>query len=329
MRAALALAGTRDRDAVPVLIDSITELPGDQSAVAEEYLSRLAGDAAPQGNSGSAAEARKKRGEAWAKWWKDNGDKVRLVSLTETPQVERLLGYTLVVSPNQSRIAEVDKSGKTRWEITNLSNPWDAQVLSKNRLLVLEQGTRRITERTLRGDILWEQAFPNNIWPVGCQRLSNGNTLLISSNRLVEVRRDGKEAFAFDRPHGDIMQARKLKDGTVIFVTSSSSVHRIDATGKEVKTWRITHPTNQGIHILPNGNVVFPQQYNNRVYEYNPDGQQVWTATAINPVAVHRLPNGNTLISSYSPYQLTEVDRSGKEIWKVNTQVQGLRVSRR
>jgi len=106
-------------------------------------------------------------------------------------------------------------------------------------------------------------------------------------------------------------------------------VHRIDATGKEVKQWRIQHPTNQGIHILPNGNVVFPQQYNNRVYEYNPDGQQVWTATAVNPVAVQRLPNGNTLISSYSPYQLTEVDRAGKEVWKVNTQVQGLRVYRR
>ncbi|HKB38651.1 MAG TPA: HEAT repeat domain-containing protein, partial [Gemmataceae bacterium] len=151
MRASLGLAGIRDRDAVPVLIETIADLPSEQSGPAEEYLSRLAGDAAPQGNSGGDADARKKRSEAWAKWWKDNGEKVRLVSLTETPQVERHLGYTLLVSPNQSRIAEVDKSGKTRWEMTNLSNPWDAQILANNRVLVLEQGTRRITERTLRG----------------------------------------------------------------------------------------------------------------------------------------------------------------------------------
>ncbi len=329
LKAAIALAGARQRDAVPVLIDLLAELPADQAFQAEDYLARVAGDGTPAGELGTDDAARKKRSEAWAQWWKDKGDKVRLLAAHELPREERLLGYTMLISPNQSRVAEIDKAGKVRWEIVNVSNVWDAQMLSRNRVLLLESGMRRLTERNLRGDVLWTQAIPGGIWPTGAQRMPNGNTFLTSNNRLTEVSRDGKEVWSHNRPQGDILAGRKFKDGQVTYVTSNSTVHKLDATGRETKTWRIQNPTNQGIHILPNGNVLFPQQHNGRVCEYDSNGKQVWTATVPNPVSAQRLPNGNTLIASNPPRLVTEVDRSGKEVWKQTTQIQPMRAYRR
>jgi hypothetical protein len=139
--------------------------------------------------------------------------------------------------------------------------------------------------------------------------------------------RAGKEVFSYNRPQGDIYQARKLRDGQVIFVTSNATVHRIDEKGSEIRSWRYSHPSYQGIHILPNGNVVFPQ--NNQVLEYNTNGQQVWNVMSNQPMCVHRLPNVNTLIGNGAPFQLIEVDRNGKEVWKVTAPIQPLRVYRR
>lgn len=330
LQTALALAGLREREAVPVLIGLIGELPSEQSAPAEEFLARLAGDDTPPGDAGTDAAAREKRRDAWAKWWKEKGDKVRMLARNEVPRRQHLLGLTLLISPNNHRIVEVGQDGKVRWEILNVSQVWDVQVLGKNRLLVLESGVRRITERTMRGDVLWQQQIPNNIWPTGVRRLRNGNTFLIGGNALVEITRTGREVQRINRPQGDILAARKFKNGQIIYVTSSGFVQRIDARGKEVKSWNMpANPTNQGIHILDNGNIVYPQQHGNRVYECDTNGKQVWTAAAQQPAAVWRLPNGHTLISSAWPNQVIEVDRAGKEVWKTTAAVQALRVYRR
>jgi HEAT repeat protein len=325
LRAALSLASMQDRTAVPVLIASLTAVPEEQATDAEEYLTRVAGDQVPTLDPAS----REKRRDTWAAWWKERGEKVRLLALREIPQTERLLGYTVLVSPNQSRVVEIDRAGKVRWEIQNLSNVWDAHFLSRNRLLLLESGARKLTERTLRGDVLWQQTIPPTIWPTACQRLRNGNTFLVSGNRMVELTRAGKEVNVVTWPMGNILYARKFKDGQTIFVTQNNSVHRLDAQGKQIKSWAVQQPTNQGIHILPNGNVLYPQQYTNRVFEYDPNGKQVWTATVPRPVSVQRLPNGNTLVASYSPYQVVELNRAGKEVWKATIPIQALRAYRR
>ncbi len=329
LKAAIALAGARDKEAIPFLIKALGEVPADQAALADEFLARLAGDDAPAGPLGADAAAREKRRDAWTAWWKDRGSKVQLASLLSRPAQERYLGYTLVISPNHSKIVELGMDGKVRWEINGLSNVWDAQFISRSRLLILESGARKVTERTTRGDVLWEMSL-NNMYPTGMQRMPNGNMLFVASNRLVEMTRAGREVYSFNRPQGDILHARKMKDGQVIYVTSSATVHRIDEKGTEIKTWRVNNPTNQGCHILNNGNVVFPQQHANRVFEYDMNGQQVWTATATQPTSVMRLANGNTLIgSSSSPFQAVEVDRAGKEVWKMTTPIQPLRIYRR
>jgi HEAT repeat protein len=328
LKTAIALANARDKDAVPFIIALQPDLPAEQASMSEEFLSRLAGDDAPAGQLGGDAEARKKRAESWTAWWKDKGSKTTLASLLARPAQERYLGFTMVISPNHSKIVEMGMDGKVRWELNGLSNVWDAQFITRNRLLVLESGARKVTERTIRGDVLWEMSL-NGMYPTGMQRLTNGNMLFVSSNRMVEMTRAGREVFSFNRPNSDILHARKMKDGQIIYVTSSATVHRIDEKGNETKTWRVNNPTNQGCHVLPNGNIVFPQQYSNRVYEYDMNGQQVWTAVTTQPTAVYRLPNGHTLVGSINTNQLVELDRAGKEVWKVSATIQPHRVYRR
>lgn len=331
-RAAIALAGANDRATVPALIEMLLIAQPEQLALIEDFLSRVAGEDAPANIEGTDAEARKKRRDQWATWWKDNGEKASLTAALSRPSIERQLGYTILVGPNNHKVMEVGRDGKMRWEINGLNNVWDAQIVGKNRVMVLETNSRRVTERNFRGDILWEQSYAQlNIFPLALQRMDNGNVLLIANNMLVEMNRAGKEVFRFQRPNGDLLHARRLRDGSIVYVTSSSTGHKIDGKGgREIKNWRLTNPTNQGIHILPNGNAIYPQQHANRVYETDTNGQQVWTATVMQPMAVHRLPNGNTLVASAQhPFTISEMNRAGKEVGKITSNMQVYRITRR
>jgi HEAT repeat protein len=71
LRVAIALAQLGEADAVPVLIELVSELPAPQNQVAEEYLKQLAGEWAPAGAAAGTDEvARRIRRDAWAAWWK-------------------------------------------------------------------------------------------------------------------------------------------------------------------------------------------------------------------------------------------------------------------
>jgi HEAT repeat protein len=70
LRVALSLARKHDVDAIPVLIDLLSELAPPHRHQAEEFLSNLAGEWAvvtPQGNDETARQLRR---ELWTAWWK-------------------------------------------------------------------------------------------------------------------------------------------------------------------------------------------------------------------------------------------------------------------
>jgi HEAT repeat protein len=71
LRAALGLAGHNNADAVPVLIDLLTDASADRRKEAEGFLKQLAGEwalATPQGNDEVAARLRR---DAWLTWWRN------------------------------------------------------------------------------------------------------------------------------------------------------------------------------------------------------------------------------------------------------------------
>jgi HEAT repeat protein len=329
LKAAFGLAGLRDKAAVPVLISLVREADAEHAAAVEDYLARLASDRGPAGlPQGFDDDARQKRSEGWAQWWTANGDKVGLPERQSLAGVPHYLGYTLLTLQQQQAVIELGTDGKERWRIGGIMNPMDARVLPGGRLLIAEMGAQRVTERGMKGEILWEKRVPT--WPVSCDRLANGNTLIATQQQVLEVDRSGHEVFTYNRMLGDIMSAHKTRDGYYVLVSSQGMIVRVDHTGKEVKTVRVQGVSNYGNELLPNGNVLIPLAWQNKVTEYDPDGKVVWEATAPRPMAVCRLPNGHTLVAPQQlPAKMYELDRNGKQVAETSLPSYATRIRRR
>jgi HEAT repeat protein len=314
LRVALALATARAKEAVPVLIDLLGELPTQKGTQAELFLRGVAGDAAPNLYLGADDESRKKVKEAWQSWWKANA---ATVVLGRPSTAVRLLGYTLIVSTDWNRLLEVGLDGKIRWQLDGLQYPRDAQVLPGDRILVAEQGIQRVAEWNLKREVLWQKQL--NGPPVSVQRQPNGNTFIAMSNGLIEVDRSGKEVFTYQRPNYDIMSGHKGPDGQMAIVTNNGMVVRFDSRGKETKSFSIGGQAPWSVEVLSNGNVLVPHPGYNRVVEYNADGKIVWEAAVQNPFSATRLPNGNTVVGSYNQRKVVELNRGGRVVWEYTT----------
>ncbi len=332
LKTALALAGIQERDAVPVLIDLLGELPAGRSEPAEEYLRRLALDRPPSDlPSGDDESNRKKRQDAWAAWWKANGERVALVDRYPPAGIEHPHGYTLLVLTNNNQIIELDKDHKTRWTMNGLVSPRDAQVIGADRILVAEYNAQRVTERNRKGDVLWRKQLPG-LNPLSVQRLPNGHTFITCPNKLLEVDRGGHEVFAINRPGNDVVMARKMRDGEIVLVSTQRQCIRLDATGKQLKNFPLQQMVWQhnGVDILPNGHVLVPHQPINRVVEYDADGKSVFEATVLQPLSACRLPRGRVLIAPQQfPSKIIEADSTGKQVGEFSTPNIVYRIRRR
>lgn len=318
-KVALALAGTGQRDAVPALIAVLSELSSTEAEPAEEYLQRLAGDKPPASlPSGDDNATRKKRQQAWAAWWKANGEKIALVDRYPPEGVERYLGHILLAIANTGEVLELDRDRKERWKLTGLANPRDVQVTGNDRILVAEWSGQRVTERNRKGDIIWQKQT-NGANPVSAQRLRNGHTFIACQNKLMEVDRAGNEVFTINRPNHDVVMARRMRDGQIILVSSQRQVIRMDTTGKQLKSFPHQSPWQTGVDILPNGHVIIPAAWFNKLTEYDAEGKTVVDLNVNQPWAATRMKNGNLLMAPQQwPSELVELDSSGKQLSKMN-----------
>lgn len=318
LRVGLARAAQGDREALAVLIALLGELSPAQAWPVEELLRRLAGEHGPNLPLGHDEPSRQACRAAWAKWWQARGPQVDLAALG-VPR--RPAGYTLVVFPEAGKVAELGLDGRLRWQIDGIRYPYDAQALPGDRVLIAEYHGRRVTERNFKGEILWERALHAASLPIACQRLTNGNTFIVSRNLLLEVDRDGKEVLTLSRPGHDILAATKLRTGEILLATSAGTCLRLDAAGQEVKSF-VLGPLFQGhgtLEVLPNGRILVPQTGANKVVEFDAEGTLVWEAAVPQPVSAVRLPNGNTLVASQVTQQVLELDRAGRVVWEHRT----------
>lgn len=324
LKVALALANVREKDAIPVLIALLSELPRERGWPAEEALLRLAGDEAPNAPLGDTQVSRDRCRKAWEEWWRGHAATADLANLANGPPQ---LGYTIVVLLDTGKVLEVDKDGKSRWHIDGLEFPLDLQYLRTNRVLVAENHGNRVTERDLQGKVLWEKAIES---PLMAQRLPSGNTFIATPNRMLEVTPDGKEVFSYTPRGGGtdrIMKAQKLRNGEIGGVLSGPPRYvQMDTNGKEIRSFPVNLHTSGGrIEVLPNGNVLVPENALNRLVEYDADGKSMWEAAVQEPIAAVRLPNGNTLVTSMSQTRAIELNPQGKEVWHYQA---GTRVNR-
>jgi HEAT repeat protein len=326
LRAGFALAVTGDKEALPVLIDVLADLPPAQTVSARDLLSRLAEEKSPALPPGTDEASRRKYRDAWAAWWGENGDKTDLARVNG---LAPMLGYTMIIMLDLNKVMELDADNKPRWQIDDLNFPLDAQLLPGERVLVTENYGNRITERNLKGDVLWE--FKVDM-PLMAQRLPNGHTFIGSRGQLLEIDRDGKEVFSHARPNGEqFMRAQKLANGDIAFVTAGHRFVRMDTSGKELVSFPVDIQTYGGrIEVLPNGRVLVPQYSGNKVAEHDPAGRVQWEANFDDqPIAAVRLANGSTMVTCLQKQRAVELDRAGKVIWEFKGETRVTRAWRR
>jgi hypothetical protein len=319
LRVALNLAGAGEKDTVPVLIALLTELPEGAAEQAEEYLRGVAGDDAPEPSAGGDEAERRKCSRAWEAWWHDHGGHVEL---TGPNAAVPLRGYTLIIemynpTRRSGRVFEVDRAGKVRWSLEGLQYPVDAQVLPGDHVLITEQNLQRVSERDLKGKVIWERSVPNL---VRAERLPNGQLMIVARNQLQVTDRSGKEVFTHTRPGYDLMHAQRLRDGQFALLTSNWEYLRLDATGKLRKAVQVP-PGNltgmaRGVELLPNDRLLVAEFQGNKVVEQDLTGKVLWEAAVPGAVAVSRLPNGHTLVAANNPQRVCEVDQRGKVVWE-------------
>lgn len=315
-RVARTLAYARQADAIPILIDTIPDLPLNAAWQVEDFLLQLAANSPPpSAPMGIDKDTRGKCKDAWQAWWKKHEAKIDLAKLEDTP---KLLGRTLIVLLDQGRVLELGPDNMPRFEIKNIVFPLDAQLIDDNRVLVAEYHANRVSERNMRGEVLWQRAV---VSPLVAQRLPNGNTFVATPHLLLEYDKDNQEVLnvALSTDNQFIMKAMKLANGEIACMVADGRVVRYSPRGAELHSFAITlgmRLFGGRVHMLPTGRVLVPHNAEGKVIEYDSKGKIVWEIPFEQPIAAHRLPNGNTLITSMNPQiGAVEVDRAGTHLW--------------
>lgn len=322
---ALEMTGQGRREAVPVLIRAFATLPRGKLWQVEDVLYHLAGDQAPTVALGETVGSRAAFVKAWLAWWEQHGKDVDLASLGRQAFLDR----TLIVLLDDGVVMELDGEDEPRFKIEKVGFPLDAQMLSGDRVLLAEHGASRVTERARDGTILWQKDVAS---PLVAKRMPNGRTFIATREALFEVDREGRETFRYARPDNDtFMRANRLPTGELLFITHRQQrLTWLDAQGKQLASFPANVHTSGGrIDVQPNGNVLIPQMYNNRVAEYDRQGKAVRDFRVEQPISAVRLDNGHTLVTSMSQMRAIEFDLTGKEVWEFKHSTRVTRALRR
>jgi PQQ-like domain len=318
LRAAVALVCAADRAAVPVLIELLAEGPADQIWQAEEVLGTMAGGTAPPPEAAEELAVRQRLRDSWRTWYKTHGANL---PLPLQPIPLPLLGFTTITgfSPppdrTRSRVLEVDRHGKVRWQFT-CTYPIDVRVSPTNRVLVSEGEAFRVTERDFKGNIHWQANTPD--MPYNFQRLPNGNTFVNSRNHLLEYDPAGK--LLFDRTTlEELVGGRKLADNQMVYLTGKGECVRLDASGKEIKRFPSGHNRDCGgvLDLTSRGTLLVSQCSKSMAEEFDLNGKSLWrTPGPVAPGLITRVRNSHFMVALFGQSAVVELDRTGKTVWR-------------
>jgi hypothetical protein len=335
LQAAQGLVHAQDKTAVPVLVGLLER---DQDRLlhgpAEEVLRRLARDDAPaiSVSADSATERRKAR-DAWAAWWRDHGKDADLARLSWDAGQR---GLTVVCEfdgslNNRGKAYEFGRDLQPRWVIDELQGPMDVHVVPGGKVLVVEATGQRVSERDLKGKILWQVEVSGQ--PVACQRLDDGHTLIATQSNLIEIDGDQDEVYNHNREDdGLITSAHKAPNGHIVYITDLGWVVEFDPhrDGRVVYRFNVGDPGGPcGVEWLPNGRYLVALSGPGKVMEVDRSGKPVWSMKVAGAHQALRLPSGRLLVVSMSAKRVAEMDRTGKVFWEKKTRGRPWRVHRR
>ena len=313
-----ALVEHGDRTVMPGLIGLLTQLSLDEAGEVEDFLSVLAGDKSPKAALTAEPMVRTRARDAWLQWWKESGAQVDLARLEPSKSYSNhfLIIENYNPTGRSGSVGEYNRAGKEIWRLQNLMFPTDAQMLPGQRLLVAEQNLNRVSERDLKGKVLWEKQFGQ---PIFVRRLRNQQTLIGGRNQILLIDANGKDVFTRPVLNETILTVNALPNGHIAYFTFQGTYVLLDRTGKEIKTINIgANVMNaNSAEILPGDRVLAGWVNTNRVAEFDAKGKVVWEANVPFPMGVTRLSGGKTLVGSNNGH-LIELDAHGKVVaeWK-------------
>ena len=326
IRVAQGLVLARVPEAVPVLIDAISEVAPSQSWNAKDLLLRLAeGKSPPLFSAGADSASRKKYRRVWLEWWETNRGSVDLARLEKKAE---FLDHTVCVLLDQNRIVEVDQAKKIIWKLDDIGFPLDLQVLPTGNILIAEYQAGRVTERDTANNVYWTKEVQN---PLMAQRLEGGRTFVATDSGWCEFDRDGYETASVTPNNLErMMKVARLPNGNVVALTVGPRIVHFDPRGKEISTFPVGIEAKLfggRLDVQPNGRVLVPFNLEDKVVEFDQSGKQIWSVSVPRPVAAVRLANGHTLVTSMLPETgAIEFDGTGREVWTY--QAEGSRVTR-
>jgi HEAT repeat protein len=332
-RVATAVVKVKDKDGksdsalikegMPAVLKLLDSDSAEAAEAAEDLLDdvrEIAGDKAPSlPDDLDSPKAKTKYRQEWEAWWKKAGEKFDM-SKVDFQGVGR--NYTLVGLYGYRNkvigiVSELDKDGKEKWKLEDLSYPVYACKTKRDRVLVCEYNANKVTERDLKNKIHWTKTL--NTQPVYCERLPNGNTFIVARNELMEVDKAGKTVKTLSRSGYDIVTAGRHKDGTYTMVTNNGTIIRMDNNFKQTSTYStgryISYTTGLKCAYLPKGGLVLPDYSYRKIREYDGSGKLVTEIDANYPTAVSKLSNGNYVyLSRLGNAGIIEVTKDGKQV---------------
>lgn len=326
LRAAQGLLSSREKAAVPALIALVGGGPLPLANRAEDLLFRLAGERAPSLPASSTPTSQRHNEKIWQQWWSTHAESVDLARWDEG---NRNSGFTLLTEMDSNQVWESGPGGQVRWRLDGLLGPMDAQALPGGKVLVAEYEGRRITERDLKGKVLWSIAVPGN--PIACQRLSNGNTFFASHHVVTELTAGGREVFSYNaQGHGRFLfGAQKLPTGNIIYIANPGFIEEVDPVkGQVLRTIQLGEDFGGwcSVEVLPTGRFLVALFTSGKVRELDAAGKTLWECSISGACHATRLPNGNTLVASMHHRKVVEVDPAGKTIRETSTEGRPWRV---
>ena len=161
--------------------------------------------------------------------------------------------------------------------------------------------------------------------------MPNGNLLLATNNKGVEITPEGKVIWEFKGTQKEVNTIQDVGNGRYMLTEAGEKprILEIDKEGKIVVEVAIqaqtknTHLQTRMTRKLPNGNYLVPQLLDKVVREYTPEGKIVWEAKTPEipkeawPFTAIRLDNGNTLVNCTHGNMVVEFDKDGKIVWQL------------
>ena len=208
------------------------------------------------------------------------------------------------------RVFRISAAGEVEWEFP-ADQCTDAWMLEDGNILMSFTGEKRgVREVTPEKQVVWEYNTQSEVW--GCQRLSNGNTLVAecSAKRLIEVDRKGEivkivPVESGGNQHMGMRHARELANGNyLVGLLDDKVVREYDSSGKKIREIEVPDVAFSMIR-LDNGNTVIG--YRGGVVEVDPKDKVVWHLTQEDVpdvklywvCCIQRLPNGNTVVGNW------------------------------